>query len=112
MTSSGAAREMTNNPGYYKNLVAFSKNLPTPHGYQIELDLKRTFPEEPRCMTESFVNSLRNILIAYSVRNSSIGYCQGMNFIAGKLLLVLEEEVDNLCNINIGKSILAICTDH
>ena len=105
MISSGAEREMTNNPGYYKTLVQFSKNLPTPNGYQIELDLKPALDEKQLDerirrdfsqmlnMTESFVNSLRNILIAYSIRNSSIGYCQGMNFIAGKLLLVLEDEV-------------------
>ena len=30
--------------------------------------------------------------MAYSVRNGVIGYCQGFNFIAGRLLQVLEEE--------------------
>lgn len=35
--------------------------------------------------------SLR-VLRAYALRNPVIGYCQGMNFIAGLLLLVTDEE--------------------
>ena len=30
--------------------------------------------------------------MAYIKRNPTIGYCQGMNFVAGRLLKVLEEE--------------------
>jgi hypothetical protein len=35
---------------------------------------------------------LKNILIAYSRRNNSIGYVQGMNFIVGNLLKVVKNE--------------------
>lgn len=94
MASSGALREMTNNPNYYKNLLDYTKTfdyLPTEN--QIDLDLKRTFPDEPRCYEEKFLKQLKNILLCYSVRNSTVGYCQGMNFIVGKLLLVMEDEV-------------------
>ena len=36
---------------------------------------------------------LRNILICYSIRNSSIGYCQGFNFIALRIIEVVQNEV-------------------
>jgi len=36
---------------------------------------------------------MKNILLAYSRRNISIGYCQGFNFIVGRLLKIFEKEV-------------------
>jgi hypothetical protein len=35
---------------------------------------------------------LKNVLLAYSRRNISIGYCQGFNFIVGRLLKVFNNE--------------------
>ena len=43
-------------------------------------------------MTESFLEQLKNILVCYSIRNTSVGYCQGMNFIGGRLLLIMGSE--------------------
>ena len=43
-------------------------------------------------MTDSFLEKLKNILVCYSIRNTSIGYCQGMNFIGGRILLVMGNE--------------------
>ena len=43
-------------------------------------------------MEKSFLTKLKNILICYSIRNTSIGYCQGMNFIVGRLLLIMDNE--------------------
>ena len=43
-------------------------------------------------MTESFLEKLKNILVCYSIRNTSVGYCQGMNFIGGRLLLIMGSE--------------------
>ena len=43
-------------------------------------------------MNEKFQKSLRNILMCYSTRNSTIGYCQGMNFVVSRLLLILGNE--------------------
>lgn len=37
------------------------------------------------------VQALTRVLIAYSVRDPALGYCQGMNFLAGYLLLWLDE---------------------
>lgn len=36
--------------------------------------------------------SLRRVLKAYSLHDSDVGYCQGMNFIAGMLLTIVSEE--------------------
>ncbi|KAK5996731.1 GTPase-activating protein gyp3 [Cladobotryum mycophilum] len=38
------------------------------------------------------ISSLRRILLAFSVYNPKIGYCQSLNFIAGLLLLFVETE--------------------
>lgn len=39
------------------------------------------------------MKAVENILRAYSIRNPTIGYCQGFNFIVGRLLKVVNEEV-------------------
>ena len=56
---------------------------------QIEKDIYRTFKEEK---TNNEINKLKNILIAFTNLNNDLGYCQGMNFIAGFLL--------KICNYN------------
>jgi len=81
----------------------------------IERDLKRTFPkhslfcesqnddanherddrsDDSSQMEEEVYGkqALRRILRAYCVYDRDIGYCQGMNFIAGMLLMFLTEE--------------------
>ena len=65
----------------------------------IERDLNRTFPDNIHFQKESFqltdppiINSLRNVLIAFSLYNPNIGYCQSMNFLVGLLLLFMDEE--------------------
>ena len=79
-------------PGYYQNLIEYCKNMPCPMGHQIELDLKRTFPNEEVCMKEEFLKKMQNILLCYSVRNNTVGYCQGMNFLVARILLIMENE--------------------
>ncbi len=66
--------------------------MPNPNENQINLDIQRTFPDEKLCMEKSFLSKLKNILICYSIRNTSIGYCQGMNFIVCRLLLIMDNE--------------------
>ena len=78
--------------GYYNSLLKYTKTVPCPCEEQINLDLKRTFPNEPKCMEESFLKKMKNILICYSMRNSTVGYCQGMNFIVSRLLLIMDNE--------------------
>jgi len=38
---------------------------------------------------------LQRILVAYSVHMPSVGYCQGMNYLAAMLLLVLKADEVN-----------------
>ena len=56
------------------------------------MDIQRTFPDEKLCMEKSFLEKLKNILLCYSIRNTSIGYCQGMNFIVCRILLIMDNE--------------------
>ena len=94
MLVSGAKYEYLNNPGLYDFLV---KKYPVPLAYekQIELDIKRTFPEDPFFRDWVNLKKIKNVLLAYSRKNCSIGYVQGFNFIVGKLLKqsLSEEEV-------------------
>ena len=94
LIASGAKIEMDNHPNYYQNLVRFAKMAQDfPHLKSIELDLHRTFPSLPFFKEEKNIEKLNNILLAFAFRNSvSIGYCQGLNFIAGQLLLVINDE--------------------
>jgi len=53
-------------------------------------------------------HAIENILRAYSIRNPTIGYCQGFNFIVGRLLKVVNEEVNvnlNICRKHFGCSV-------
>jgi len=60
---------------------------------QIEKDLPRTFPGHPFFAPDApGTHVLRRVLLAYSLHNPKIHYCQGMNFVAGLLLLIVEEE--------------------
>lgn len=64
----------------------------TPSAFEIEKDLHRTFPNNDNVSSADGLIVLRRVLIAYSVRNPTVGYCQSMNFIAAVLLMYLDEE--------------------
>jgi len=53
----------------------------------INQDLGRTFPEIPLFKTERVRSQLHNIMKAYSVYDSEVGYCQGLSFIAGLFIM-------------------------
>ena len=81
------------NPGYYEALTKSKIFYPNPSFQQIELDLRRTYPQQKdKQQLEKDVNVLRRVLNAYVLRNPRIGYCQGMNFIVAKLLTCMDEE--------------------
>ena len=63
---------------------------------QITKDLPRTFPAHP-LLDGVGRDALRRVLCAYARHNPSVGYCQGMNFIAALLLLLMEEEAAFWC---------------
>lgn len=59
----------------------------------ITMDAPRTFAEYEG-FTPKLQEDLRHILNAYANLNTEVGYCQGMNFIAGLLLMVPSASVD------------------
>jgi len=62
----------------------------------IEIDITRTFPD---LRNPSFDGKqqqrLYRVLNAYASHNPDVGYCQGMNFVAGLLLLVSNHEEES-----------------
>lgn len=52
----------------------------------IRIDLPRTFPEN--VFFENIRTPLFNVLVAYANHNKDVGYCQGLNYIAGKLFVI------------------------
>lgn len=88
---SGAKANIVQNPNYYTNLLKLSQEVPSLYHKQILKDIPRTkstiFDSHPE-----FKTMLQNVLICYSIRNSSIGYCQGFNFIVLRLIEVLKNE--------------------
>ncbi|KAH9323591.1 hypothetical protein KI387_018230, partial [Taxus chinensis] len=93
--ASGAAKKRSTVPhSYYQDLIRAVEGMVTPSTLQIDQDLSRTFPTHPWLDTEEGHASLRRILVAYSFRDSHVGYCQGLNFVAALLLLVMQTEED------------------
>lgn len=56
---------------------------------QIEIDISRTFPDLRSFDVEPQRKLLR-VLNAYAAYNPDVGYCQGMNYVAGLLLIVSD----------------------
>ena len=59
---------------------------------QIAKDVPRTFPGHAQLDSLPMRRALERVLRAFAVAKPSVGYCQGMNFIAGVFLLLMEEE--------------------
>jgi hypothetical protein len=91
---------MKYNNNYYSNLIEnYPESIASPYENQIDLDLDRTFPQDPFFQDKKNLTKLKNILLAFTRRESTIGYCQGFNFIVGKLLKVCEDEVTKISKI-------------
>lgn len=58
----------------------------------IERDMHRTFPGHPWLAQAAGQEALRRVLTAYAAHDPATGYCQGMNFIAGLFLSILDDE--------------------
>lgn len=59
----------------------------------IKIDLPRTFPDNLYFTNHSHLpNSLFNVLATFAHQNVKVGYCQGLNYIAGLLLLATKDE--------------------
>lgn len=73
----------------YDDLLRNFKMIEIPSNveYVIDMDVLRSYQDNPEMQ-----ESLKRVLKIYSVNNPSIGYCQGMNFIAGTFLSVFNDE--------------------
>lgn len=113
----GPARQAAN-PGLYWELIEQVNDgkLSELDREHIERDLNRTFPDNVRFRPESrqsmnaahlldtiatdltpdcetpILRALRRVLQAFAVHNPGIGYCQSLNFLAGLLLIFLDED--------------------
>uniref|UniRef100_A0A1I7V3Q1 Rab-GAP TBC domain-containing protein n=2 Tax=Caenorhabditis tropicalis TaxID=1561998 RepID=A0A1I7V3Q1_9PELO len=84
---------------YYRNLCNIQggedeKQYSDVHQKQINLDLLRTMPNNVHFMSANSkgVTQLLQVLHAFCLHNSQIGYCQGMNFLAATALLFVGPE--------------------
>ncbi|TID25261.1 putative gtpase activating protein [Venturia nashicola] len=115
----GGPAKLAQNPGLYQKLVEdVDKGLLSDIDREIiERDLNRTFPDNIKFKpdptpepTQDFprtnvrptrtsskgevpiIRALRRVLQAFSIHNPNIGYCQSLNFLAGLLLIFLNED--------------------
>lgn len=79
MKSSSAYIQRQRQPDLYQKLLQCSYDKETSD--QIKVDLPRTFPDN--IFFDQYKASLFNVLISYSLHNKDVGYCQGLNYIAG-----------------------------
>ncbi|XP_042471582.1 growth hormone-regulated TBC protein 1-like [Zingiber officinale] len=95
LSVSGAAKKRSTVPeSYYDELITATQGKVTPAMRQIDHDLPRTFPTHPWLNSPEGQASLRRVLVGYSFRDSDVGYCQGLNYVAALLLLVMKTEED------------------
>ncbi|MQM23729.1 hypothetical protein Taro_056796 [Colocasia esculenta] len=95
LSVSGAAKKRSTVPeSYYDELIRAIDGKVTPATLQIDHDIPRTFPSHPWLDTPEGQASLRRVLVGYSFRDSDVGYCQGLNYVAAFLLLVMKTEED------------------
>ena len=82
-------------PGYYDDLVAHGEGEDDPAIIaQIKMDINRTLTDNIFFRKGPGVAKLNEVLLAYSRRNSEVGYCQGMNLITACLLLIMPTAED------------------
>lgn len=118
----GGPDQLAREPGLYRQLVGKAQqgHLSETDKDIIERDLHRTFPDNIRFKPDPvdepeparpnlpgrdirpsrsdsvdeprILGALRRVLQAFAIHNISIGYCQSLNFLAGMLLLFLDED--------------------
>ncbi|ODQ82963.1 hypothetical protein BABINDRAFT_159442 [Babjeviella inositovora NRRL Y-12698] len=94
--------KLAQNAGVYDAIVASTIDLHNKDTEIIERDLNRTFPDnlhfrsdetqQQRETETPLVQALRRVLVAFSQHLPTIGYCQSLNFLAGMLLVFMDEE--------------------
>ncbi|XP_058802813.1 growth hormone-regulated TBC protein 1-A [Phymastichus coffea] len=91
LSVSGGEELKNKSPNFYQQLLTGPHN---PHVTDIiKTDLPRTFPDNIFFNnTDRHQCQLYNILLAFAYQNQAVGYCQGLNYIAGLLLIVTKSE--------------------
>ncbi|XP_017146388.1 USP6 N-terminal-like protein isoform X1 [Drosophila miranda] len=86
-------QSIANNAGVYPRMLLLAKKYST-ETRQIDADVNRQFRDNLAYRERYSIKqcSLFNVLNAYSIYNSELGYCQGMACVAGVLLLFMQEE--------------------
>ncbi|XP_034235387.1 TBC1 domain family member 1 isoform X2 [Thrips palmi] len=86
--------DTTNFPNYNVPYEDLLRQL-TSHQHAILIDLGRTFPGHTYFASPLGPGQLAlfNLLKAYSLLDPEVGYCQGLSFVAGILLLHMSEDV-------------------
>ena len=90
--SGSSERQAAHATGYYAELVRKAESAEHGSMAEIEKDLRRTFPDNHLYESEEGLAMLRRVLLAYSLHNPTVGYCQSMNFICALCLLFMDEE--------------------
>ncbi|XP_064349002.1 growth hormone-regulated TBC protein 1 isoform X1 [Camelus dromedarius] len=96
MGVSGAQAQMDQNPGYYQRLLEGERDDRLEEA--IRTDMNRTFPDNVKFRKGAdpcLQRTLYNVLLAYGHHNRDVGYCQGMNFVAGYLILMTDSEEES-----------------
>ncbi|EPQ30179.1 uncharacterized protein PFL1_02295 [Pseudozyma flocculosa PF-1] len=75
-------------------IYAYYLKQSSPHEKAIRRDLNRTFPEQDYFQDGKGIGqeNLFNVVKAYSLYDPEVGYCQGMQFVVGPLLLNMPDE--------------------
>lgn len=81
------------NKGKYVEMMRLARKYST-DARQIDSDVNRQFREHLHYRERYSIKqqSLFNVLTAYAMYNSEVGYCQGMSGLAGVLLMYMDEE--------------------
>lgn len=93
MAASGAQEQLESNTGYYQSLLTMEHDIKLKE--TIHTDMHRTFPDNILFKSKAepcLQKALYNVLLAYGHHNKAVGYCQGMNFIAGYLMIITKDE--------------------
>lgn len=82
MKTSGARMKQLKKPNLYQQLYNSKNEFDRVTVESIEIDLPRTFPNN--IYFGQYQRSLANVLNSYAHYNKDVGYCQGLNYIAGE----------------------------
>ncbi|KJH42766.1 hypothetical protein DICVIV_11241 [Dictyocaulus viviparus] len=72
--------------------VPLSTHVPPSTVEAIRIDISRTFSNNQYLRLERFRNGLGRMLYTLAQYVPSVGYCQGINFVAALILLVIKDE--------------------